>query len=175
MNSNVNDIRDVRPPVDLPGFPWWGWLVILLLCAAVFALYRYWQSRRSRPTAAAPKTSWELAYERLAQLERQNLFGQGKVKEYYIALSDIIRRYIEDRFNIQAPEMTTEEFLNSVKANAFVADKHQGTLKEFLNFSDMVKFAKYGPSAWEARESFDLARRFVDETKIEEEPAPQQA
>jgi hypothetical protein len=171
MNAVINDIRDVRPPVDVPGAPWWIWFLLAAVVFLVFAL-RWWQQYRLRSNESAPQTSWEIAYEHLADLERQDLFRLGRVKEYFSALSDITRRYIEDRFNIHAPEMTTEEFLNSVKANPFIENKHKDILRKFLNLSDMVKFAKYGASSAEARESLELARRFVDETKVEETPKP---
>jgi hypothetical protein len=172
MNAAM-DIRDVRPPIDVPGIPLWVWLIVLFLAAAA-AGYVYWKKRHARVQAVVlPQTSWEIAYGRLAELEARDFFGQGKVKEYFSTLSTIIRRYIEDRFNIHAPDMTTEEFLNSVKANPFIEEKHKEILRQFLNLSDMVKFAKYGPNPSEAKDSFALAKRFVDETKGEEEPAPQ--
>jgi hypothetical protein len=174
MNAAM-DIRDVRAPVDVPGIPGWVWLAVVL-AAAVIAGYWYWRKLRASATPpAAPQTSWAMAYARLAELKARDLFGQGKVKEYFIALSAIIRRYIEDRFNIHAPDMTTEEFLNSVKTNPFIEDKHKDILRQFLNLSDMVKFAKYGPNPSEAKDSLLLVQRFVDETKGEEEPAPQES
>jgi hypothetical protein len=163
----ADEIRDVKPPVTVPGSPWWHWLWIVVLAGLAWILFMYWKKYRLKfQKPPVVKTAWEMAYERLADLERQNLFAQGKVKDYFSALSDITRRYIEDRFNVHAPEMTTEEFLNSVKANPFIADQQKEILKKFLVLSDMVKFAKYGPTAGEAKESFDLAKRFVDETLV---------
>ena len=160
------DIKDVKPPVDIPGLPWLWWVLAAAIAAAIFFISRFWQKRNTRLAAAfIIKIPWELAHERLADLERRNLFAQGKVKEYFSELSDIIRRYIEDRFDIQAPEMTTEEFLNAVGDSVRVEKKHQEILKDFLNLSDMVKFAKYGPNVNEAAQSMVLAKRFVDETR----------
>ena len=173
MNQTASDIRDVRPPVDVPGISLWVWIILILFLVTAIGIYFYWKWYRARKSraAVAAKTSWETAYERLAELERQNFFAQGKIKEYFSGLSDIVRRYIEDRFNIHAPDMTTEEFLNSVKTNPFIEQKHKDILKKFLILSDMVKFAKYGPNVSEARETFELAQKFVDETKVEEQPA----
>jgi len=143
--------------------------LIAAAALVVFLLMRH-RLHSFRPIVV-PKTPGEIAYERIAGLERRNLLAQGKVKEYFSALSDIIRRYIEARFNIQAPEMTTEEFLNSLKSNPSIDTKHKETLKKFLLLSDMVKFAKYGPDVTEVKESLELAKQFIRETTVQE-PAP---
>jgi len=92
--------------------------------------------------------------------------GKGEIKKYYYILSDILRKYIEDRFNIKAPEMTTPEFLVYLKDSKELSAQQKEILKDFLVHCDMVKFAKYGPSAKEIDESFDIVIKFVNETKI---------
>ena len=166
QNASADDIRDVRPPVDVPGSVLWLWITVIIAVALIALLGIYLMKSMRVKKIVVPKTPWEIAYERLAEFERKNLLAQGKVKEYYVELSDIARRYIEGRFNIDAPEMTTEEFLNSVRSNSLIGDRHKDILKQFLILSDMVKFAKYGPNALEAAESLRLAKRFVDDTKI---------
>ena len=77
--------------------------------------------------------------------------------------------YIENRFKLRAPEMTTEEFLDSLKQTDALTAKHKELLAEFLNLCDIVKFAKFGPSITEIEESFNSARRFVEETRPAED------
>ena len=171
MNNEI--LRDVKPPVDdvSPLFKlpqnnlWW---VALLLIALISLFVFYWYQRRKKSQIAAPVVApapWETAYNRLDELKAKNLIAQGKIKEYYIVLSDIARRYIEDRFKIKAPEMTTEEFFNSLRGARELSAQHKNILREFLNSCDMVKFAKYSSSADEADQGFELVKKLVDETR----------
>ena len=164
LNSADANIKDVKPPVDIPGTLSLLWLLLVLLAIGGFLFLRWRQQKKPRAPIVV-KTPWEQAYEELQELERRNLFGQGQIKEYFSRLSAIVRRYIEKRFDIQAPEMTTEEFLNSVKNAPGIEARHKEILKNFLVLCDMVKFAKYGADEKEARQSFELVKRFVNETK----------
>ncbi len=103
-------------------------------------------------------------------MEKKDYIRKGKTKAYYIELSDIMRRYLENRFNIRAPEMTTEEFLIKVKEDSVLSLEHKGLLRDFLLNCDLVKFAKYQPAEQEAGLSFASAKKLIDQTK--EEAAP---
>ena len=113
-----SDIRDVKGPLSIPlnVLLLWPWLLALLVAAAG----GYWMARRIRrdsaeeaPSApeAPPRPPHEIAYEALEWLEASPLLRQGRIKEYYIEVSDIIRRYIEGRYSMNALEMTTHEVL----------------------------------------------------------------
>ena len=166
----AEDIRDVKPPVDFPpSFFFLYFLLAIVALAAVIGLFYFLKTRFKKPRpmiTPPPKPPHETAYERLQELKEQNLPSQGRFKEYYTILADIIRRYIEDRFGIRAPEMTTQEFLDSLRASEELTPEHKNLLKGFLNSCDMVKFAKYGPTFPETEESFQHASKFIDETKI---------
>ena len=160
------DIRDAHPPVDfLANYLWLYVLLALGLTALIFWIVKRKRSWQKQKPPAEPKEPWVIALESLEALKKKNWPAQGKVKEYYSALSDIIRRYIEAQFAISAPEMTTEEFLSSLNRSHGMSDSQKAAIKEFLNSCDMVKFAKYGPQPEEMEESFNLARQFVEETK----------
>ena len=163
----MNDIKDVKPPIDLPGNYWWLFIVAAILLAGVI-LYFYWrkQSQTStHPAVEIPlRPSWEIAFERLQELEKKNYPAQGLFKPFYSSLSDIVRHYLEDRFQIKAPEMTTEEFLIYVRHASALNDEQKAGLRNFLNGCDMVKFAKFEPSAHDATANFQLAKKLVEET-----------
>jgi hypothetical protein len=165
---NVEDIRDIRPPV---GMPWYVWLLIIVAaCLAAFAVYLFYKRRFPGSKLFAPVKQhlpWEVAYERLDNLSSQRYAEQGLFKLFYSTLSDIVRHYLEDQFTIKAPEMTTEEFLNFVKNSPALKAEHKQILKDFLNGCDMVKFAKYMPTINEAQVNLDLARKLITETKDE--------
>lgn len=157
-------IRDVKPPVSLPEFPWLLLGLGLLVLFVVFGL-GYWFYMNRRQKIADRKQSWDLALERLLELRQRDLYQKGQVKELFIAISFIARSYIELRFEIRAPDMTTEEFLGLVKDSSHLTEKQKETLKSFLRLSDMVKFARYGPSADETEQCFEIIQRFIYETR----------
>ena len=166
----TEDIKDVQPPVPLPlaevihqGWP--AALVALLAIAAVILIIFFFRRRISKPVAVIACAPWKIAEDKLRDLAARRLIEGGQYKKYYIELSDILRRYIEARFAIHAPHMSTEEFLNSLRHAVQLSDAHKNVLREFLNLCDMVKFAKYGPSPEEAVKSFDLVKQFVAATK----------
>ena len=111
----------------------------------------------------------EKAYTALYTLRAKDLPMKGKSKEFYTELSAIVRQYIEDRFCMRAPEMTTEEFINFVKNSDLVTRDQKNILKMFLFECDKVKFAKHLPKQIEMLDSFKIAENFVDETKLIEE------
>lgn len=164
----AEDLRDVKGPVAFPP-NFWLFVLPLALVAGLLSyllvrfLIRRIRQRRSQPPRR--KSAHEIAYERLQALKEQDLPSKGLIKEYFFQLSNIIRHYIEGRFGLKAPEMTTPEFLWSLKTTTELDPEHKGTLDEFLNFCDAVKFAKYGPTADEIEQGYSLVRKFVDETR----------
>ncbi len=137
--------------------------------------------RRPKP-AAPPVPAHERAYQDLEWLLGQGFIDRGELKEFFFHLSRILREYIEARFGLRAPESTTEEFLDEIGGRRDSGGLHSGSpraagaipaahvrlLRDFLERADLVKFAKYLPEKSEIEESFDAAKRFVEETRIEE-------
>ncbi|MGB2706334.1 MAG: BatD family protein [Candidatus Omnitrophota bacterium] len=165
---DASDIRDIKGPVGLPGR--YTFLVYLLMAAIAAAFARwaflYMRKQRLAKTAEiAAKFPYEIAYERLRLLRAKGLPGKGRIEEYYVELSNIVRCYLEERFNLRAPEMTTEEFLAGLKEEEKLARAHKNLLKEFLSHCDLVKFARYGPTPSERDLSFESAKKLVDKTR----------
>src|SRR5262245_1624863 len=110
------DIRDIKAPEPVPPNlrPWYlaGGVLAALLGLAL--AWRWWLARRRRAVAAPPpRPAHEIAADALRTLRTRHLPELGEWKEFYSALSGIVRRYLEDRFHVRAPEMTTEEFLTT--------------------------------------------------------------
>jgi len=166
---NLEDIRDIKPPVGFRANS--DFLIIaaiIIALAALVFLIRFFKKRLEKKKDQIlnlPKPAHQIALEALEALSEENLSASGKIKEYYFRLSDIIRRYIEERFEIRAPEMTTEEFLTFLRNSGTLSGAHKNLVKEFLNLCDIVKFANYGPTQKEIDESFAAAVKLVQETK----------
>ena len=163
------DIKDVKPPVNLPDLWWlcWLFLALIVLAAGVYLFLRY---KRPPQVPVIPKVpelpAWEKAYQELEALRQENLLDKGLFKDFFTRVSDIARHYMEDRFNIHAPHMTTEEFLYYLGITGHLNEVQKVALKDFLDSCDMVKFAKYAPTLNEASKNFDLAKRLVDDTRV---------
>lgn len=165
----AQDIRDVKPPVDLPSsFTAMLFILLIIFSAGLgYFFYRRYQRRKISMVSNAPaQTPWERAHARLDALLKSDLIARGQWEEYYLTLSDIIRRYFEERFDIRAPEMTSEEFLMSLRNFGGLPVESKILLEEFLVVCDMVKFAKHAPDAAAGEKNAALARRLIDETKI---------
>ncbi len=177
MPEAVSRLRDVRPPLALPAhIAWWALAVILttaLIAALIYFLYKKY-SRRSGDRDETPQPPpWETAMQRLRELKAEDLPAQGKVQEYFTRLSGILRLYIEDSFSIRAPEMTSEEFLGSLRDSLVLNASQKQAVGRFLTGCDLVKFARYRSSPAQMEEGFQLVQRLIDETRpVAVQPAP---
>jgi hypothetical protein len=110
-----------------------------------------------------------LALDRLNQLKSEQLWQAGAFKAYHIQISDIIREYIENRFQIPVKESTTDEIKHLLKRIRI--EKHIRTeIIESLRVSDLVKFAKAIPLSEENERCMDIAFQLVEQTQIVESP-----
>ena len=162
------DIRDIKGPVALPGFFLSPWGVVgILLVGGIFVWIYFFRKRAHPKPSTPPLPPHIIALEALDRLDMELLFDRD-VKEYHFLVSAILRRYLEDRFGVRAPEQTTEEFLEAASKNHILNEPQKNLLKSFLEECDLVKFAKWTPSAQEARRISQIARGFIHETQPEE-------
>ncbi len=166
-------IFDIVPPRSAPVafseiLPW---LVIALIVALVLYLLARFLPRNPlrrfvRP-APPPEPADVIALRELNTLREEELWQKGDVKEYYSRLSDIIRRYLDNRYGISSPELTTDETVRMLQKAAVTTGPQMSQVKELLLLSDMVKFAKYMPESALHEKSYDDSIRFVEETRID--------
>ena len=154
------DIKDVKGPMSYFEINWLiisGILIILfIITGSIIYIFR------KKP--APVKLPHETALEEL-EAARGNFSKNSDIKEYYTGISDCVRRYIERLFKLKAPEMTTEEFLGSLREATILSLDQKDLLKAFLNACDLVKFAKYTPARQEMESVFAAARKFIEDTK----------
>ena len=161
--AGTNDLRDIKPPIDIPsGWVWLGWIIALLAVAALaFWAWRYWQKRRDHVPPVPVIPPHVLAKQKL----REALALIGQPREFCILVSDTVRWYLEERFDFHAPERTTEEFLYELQGTNLLTPDQKESLSEFLKRCDLVKFAKYEPGPPELHDLHDSASRLVEETE----------
>jgi hypothetical protein len=161
---------DLKPPLgklgprEAPPAPRWPWVVaglVVLAAACPFAVRAYFAWRRK----ARQRSAYEIARARLQRLLDAPRPTAEQIDAFYVELSGIIRKYLEDRFELRAPELTTEEFLASVGESPDLSRDHQALLREFLRQADLVKFAGAQPSDEDIDRSIQAAGQFLEETR----------
>ncbi len=172
-------LQDILGPVSVQNPTPWGWYTLwtlLLLSALGYAYYYRFVRVVPGPPPPPPVPAHTRALEALEAIQQEKLVEKGLYKEYYIRVSDVLRRYMEDQFGLHASEHTTEEFLQDLQHNAVLALQEQLLLKEFLRHCDLVKFAKREPTSEEIQHTFDTCRQFVKDTAATQKlaaPSPQ--
>jgi hypothetical protein len=165
----AEDLRDIKPPVDIPNpWVWAAWaLAALAIAALLYWAWRYWRRRQAqvKPVPVIP------AHVRAKQKLQDALGLLGQPKPFCVLVSDTVRWYLEERFNFRAPERTTEEFLHELQGTNLLTPDQKQSLSEFLERCDLVKFAKYEPAQPELQDLHGSAVRLVEET----EPLPELA
>jgi len=149
--------------------------VVLAILAIPVFLYFYFKRRKKEAYVPPPLPPYEMAVKRLRELKEKKLWQEGNIKEYYSELTDILRGYIEGRFELPALEMTTDEISPLLKKKKEVTKGLFRNMIDLLTISDFVKFAKARPSTKYHGDAFDQVTNFVRSTKpiiIEEEVNP---
>ena len=161
--SDIRDIRDIKPPLEIPnGWAWLWWtLAILFVIIAAILIWRWWQKRKTHVLIVPPIPAHVRAKQKLA--EALALISQPK--PFCILVSDTARFYLEERFQFHAPERTTEEFLRELSGTNLLLPEQKESLGGFLASCDLVKFAKYEPGETELRELHGSALRLIEETE----------
>jgi hypothetical protein len=166
---------DIKPPLKVPlrfgeisGWLALGLLALAIVGVGVWLLVKY---RRRIPLlggSGPPVPPHVEAIRRLEALRHQKLPQNGKHKQYYSGITDILRIYLDGRFGIGAMEMTSGEILAAVdvpRRAGEVDDKRYGDLAALLAVADLVKFAKMVPDEGENDRAYYNAYYFVEETK----------
>lgn len=169
--DTTKEIKDIKPPVDVP-FTFMEALPYILGGLAVIALIIgivYWMKKRKRkPVEIVRKEplrpAHEIALEALRKIQEQKLWQQGFYKEYHSEVADTVRAYIEQRFGITAMEMPSDDTLTHFRNNLVNHEAFE-KLRYLLQSADMVKFAKGIPVGSENEMSMQSAIDFITLTK----------
>jgi hypothetical protein len=168
--------KDIKPQLTVP-YSWnefipyyLGLAALILLIVAAILLYRYLKNRKPvevpKRSIKEPPHIWARA--ELKKIEDEKLWQKGEVKLYYSRLTDVLRMYLEFRFNWQALESTTAEIEKDMgKYN--MKEKAKASLLEILRTADLVKFAKQQPMPDINIRAMDSAYRFIEFTELKEE------
>ncbi|MEO7733397.1 MAG: hypothetical protein ABIY55_20715 [Kofleriaceae bacterium] len=151
-----------------------GWVALLGLASAGAVLISGSvlgiRALRARRRIEQQRSAYDEAVAQLRALE-DHPPDQTSADGWFVELSAIVRRYLEHRYEIRAPELTTEEFLLVATARPELTGEHRVLLTSFLERCDRVKFAGYRPDAEESLATLKAARGFVEDTRLREQIA----
>lgn len=166
-------IKPIKGPIAAPLtfaeiLPWAiaALIIMIILGGSIY----YYNSRKNNQPIVIKKPrpklpAHRIALDELEKLKTEKLWQKDQVKAYHSRLTDILRIYIEDQFNIAALEMTTWETIRAF-AGAKIAKSNLEILRETLEIADLVKFAKLKPMPEEHEKSMTNAINFVRQTTV---------
>lgn len=160
----------LRPEFVLGDYYFLIMSVLLILFAIVWGIYAYLRRKNNRPLFVRKEPDLPPHIKAVTELEhikQEKLWQQGREKDYHTRLTDVLRVYLHDRFGLNALEMTTGEIL-SVLHSIPEAQTVYLQLKQVMELSDFVKFAKFQPVPEENERSMMNALLFINTTKLEE-------
>jgi len=172
--STAEEIKDVKSPLSIPLD--WKWILFWIVIAIIAILVgRYFYKRYQAKKAGLPIEKKIIripahvkALTALENLANEQLWQKGRIKDYHSKITEIIRTYFEERFELPALELTTSESMQKL-GQIKEAENIRGITYDFLSNADLVKFAKFQPLESVNEEMMKQANEIVTET-IPKEP-----
>jgi hypothetical protein len=167
-------LRDIRPPADMALPSMLPALMTGLALAAVAAgsgwwIYGHWRKKNGLGTVVDNRPPYQVAYDELDRIAGLNLPAQSQFKAHYTLVTDCLRTYLEQQFDLHAFDRTTTELRLVLKQSTITPD-HTRRFIHLFSESDLVKFAKVIPEIGEAHQLLDEARTLVTLTQPRPEP-----
>lgn len=171
LDSTDESVTDIKP-VEKPDIWWWGilrWVLLGLVVAGLIALgvwyYLRWKKQKAEQVVEEPeviRTPQEIALEQLDRIREEKIWVQdGRQKQYYTELTDVVREYIDRLYQLGSTEKTSYEILRDLQplmGDKEVALQH---LKSLLTKADLAKFAKWKALPDENEQSLREATNFI--------------
>jgi hypothetical protein len=176
-DTSAAKLKDIKAPFNEPfnwkwylGHIYWGIGILLVLLITIILIRRYNRKKNEiEPEPEKPKIPPHItALAALEKIKEEQIWKEGKAKEYYSTISETVRTYIEDRFQVNALESTTDEIMKAFRSQVVDVESKE-KLQQLLTLSDLVKFAKMTPIEDEHVFTLQNAFDFVNGTKREEE------
>jgi hypothetical protein len=175
--GGAEDIRGLKPLRDVRRRPPWLWIGLgaCLFVLVVVAVTWWWRRWRRRQSQVPPRPAHEIAFEALAALRRTDFEDPEAVRRFYFEISEAVRSYVENRYELNATDLTTEEILDWLAAGEGPDSSQGGELEAFLRQTDQVNFAHRDPTQQDIESTYERALGFVEATREPDEPLEEAA
>ena len=163
MNSIMSifaaeEFHDIAPPIDYSLIAPWVVFVAAFIGLSIIGLIA-WLIVRSRKRTTPRQSPRERALELLDRM--QGDIEKMQPYRFSIRVSDILRRYVTEQYNLPVTRQTSVEFLNALTTSSPFSDEERTLLEDFLNRCDLIKFAHYDATPSDSRLLLEEAIRFV--------------
>lgn len=168
--ANFDIAMPIHTPVSFAEVAPWAGGGILLIIILLVAYYFYRRYKRNQPLFKAEvpaEPAHVIALRKLEEIDEQKLWQTGKIKQYHSDLTDAVRSYLDERFDLATLESTTDETMEAISEDVMHKDLI-ADLKVILERADLAKFAKFQPLPDENQLSLKYAYRIVEKTLIKE-------
>ncbi len=172
LDDAAGDSLDIQPlkaqyafPHDYTPYYVWGGLGFVLIALGI-GIFLWFRRRKEGKESEDLRPPWEKSFEKLAFLKQDDFVGKEQYKEYYLALTEIIREYLGWMFKVDVLEMTTTQFMKAfaeIELPVGIYDE----LGEFFKHADQVKFARYVPLRERTEIDFELAHNLVEQVRAD--------
>jgi len=173
VDTASKKIYDIKVPFDEPfsikeiiEYLLWG---LLILAVIILGIYIYYKLKKKEPLIKVSHKPSEpphvIALKELDALKEKKLWQNNHIKKFHTELTDILRNYVENKFDIQAKEMTSYEVIEKLNNEKYVTEENILILRKILTLADFVKFAKMQPLPDENDSSLKMGYLFVNQTK----------
>ena len=183
VDTATFEIHDIKGQILYPVtfkelLPWigGGLLAAALIALAVWLIVR--ASKRKAEALKPKDPAYIVALRELDKYRSDKYWAPDKQKAFYSGITDALKFYMDERFGVDAPEMTTAELFDALKSDKDITPEMYSSLKELFERADFVKFAKHIASEQENAAALPLAVRFVTttyQTDLEKETGGQEA
>ena len=160
----AEELHDIAPPVDYSLVPLWLIFVGVLLALAL-AGFIIWLLVNRRKEPGPVQTPRDRALQMLARAGTE--IDKLDRYRFSIRVSDILRRYVTEQYQLPLTRQTSVEFLAALAVSSAFSEDDKSLLSDFLNRCDLIKFARYDATKEDSRLLLDEATRFVQGGKLE--------
>ncbi|MBA2241979.1 MAG: DUF4381 family protein [Chthoniobacterales bacterium] len=160
----AQEFHDISPPVDYSLIPAWVVFAVAFVTLAALGLFTWWIIRwrqRPKPEQTPRARALELLQRARAEISSSTPY------EFSIRVSDIVRRYVVEQFQLPVTRQTSVEFLEVIANSSTFSEDDRSLLGDFLSRCDLIKFARYEASAADSELLLEEATRFVQGGKLE--------
>jgi len=163
-------IKDIKETVEVKEKTYailWvaGFLILAILLFFIYRYFKYKTSIDEKEIIIKEIDPVDLAYKKLSKLTKDNLLRDNLIKEYYFRLSEIIREYLGGIYKFDSVEMTTDELKDKIDSIPDFKRAYTDLIKNFLDDTDFVKFAKFKPTSQEVGQATEVAFDIIEKLK----------
>lgn len=162
----IKDIKDIES-IEAEDSYWWLWLLLVAIALGilVFFLLRKKKGITSTPTRQRVYPPDYIALKRLEEIQKEAIWKENRFKAHHTAISDTLKQYLEERFSVNATDMTTHELGTWMQREKSIPEELATEMVKWLETGDLIKFARYTPIPDENTQPIEIAKKLVQSTR----------